>query len=225
MLRSGGRSKSVFPFFMPLLIFVLRLDDLVARGLTSNEIRHLTACLNNIRLNKDICSNLPIEILLCVARYLNLEDLLVARSVSRKWNDIFSGEDFSVAIAKLHFPSTWERSFESVDDEGERQVKIRLKDWLPGAARDRIRRNRGIYHSRSTFSYAPRNELEWRYPWIDRQYNYGRIAFRKNRCTIIVKHLALSNAGMQSIFVERNRQALGEWVLSDQFLIATKAQP
>jgi hypothetical protein len=169
---------------------ILRLDDLIINGLTNNEIRYLRARLGGerFRFTKDICGELPVELLLGVAKHLELEDILRARDVSHKWKCQFSSPDFCVGIIKNRFGGTWDRNYNrSMKDLGEiRAEKERLSNWLPSAIKHRLKWKYGKYHQPSHFYY---HSLEGTSSPSDKhQYCNGRVAFREDQ-GIIVKSL------------------------------------
>jgi hypothetical protein len=194
------------------------------QGLTDNEIRHLRSRLNIKTFQKDICGNLPLELLLGVSQYLELEDLKKALSVSRRWNDVFSSSEFHLGIVKLHFAPKWETSYKGLDPEQQRVRQQALHEWLPDAAMKRIRRLHGRYHAMSTYHYS----------WGDRcpvdlygrserpQYCSGRIAYKVADGTIVVRNL---RTGFSAVFADENRVQLSQWLLSDQFILAQTVNP
>ena len=131
------------------------MNDLVTNGLTNDEIRHLIQRLKleEDRFLKDICGGLPVEILLQIAQFLDVEELIRARRVSRTWNEKFSNPDFCIGVVKIHFRGIWEsdynKSLTGADEEAE---KLRLAKWLSGACKQRMRRNLGLYIHMETFS-------------------------------------------------------------------------
>ena len=107
--------------------------DALRNALSTNEIRYLRDQLNKTSLNKDICGSLPLEILLMVIDYLDLEDFENALHVSSRWQEVFSAPELSVKIVKNYFPWEWRLSYQSL--EGEEQA-IALKESLPLWLRD-----------------------------------------------------------------------------------------
>jgi hypothetical protein len=179
-----------------LIHCVSRLDDLVTNGLNKDEIRYLLNRLNGelCQFTKDIYAELPVELLVCIARYLDLDDIMRARRVSRKWNGQFSSPDFCIGVILHHFRGTWEHEYnKSLEGEGEILLeKVRLKDWLPGAVKRRIRRKQGYYYRRYWFHNEYRGDIPHSIQISDeRQYSNGRVAF-KNQGRIVVKSLDVS---------------------------------
>lgn len=178
----------------------LRLNDFVNNGLTHNEIRYLRDHLNTefFQFYKDICANLPVELLLWVTKYLELEDLLRARQVSHKWNVQFSTPDFCIGVIKHRFRSTWENDYNrSLEDPEHIEIqKERLKAWLPRAIKHRLRWGKDRYYDIAQFGYS---EAISRHARHLHQYRNGRVAFSTylgitviplNVCTIFSKFLS-----------------------------------
>lgn len=176
-------------------------------------------------MNNDICVNLPNELLLCVAQFLNLDDLLRARSVSRAWNERFCSPDLCVHFIKLHFRSIWEKSYRSLESEAQELAKVTLSKWFPRAAVKRLRRQHGNYRSLTVFRYAKLHNrwFEFGDHTRDALYNSGRIAFRTDSRTIAVQ--SLTGDALPKMLMDADRAPIGDWLLSDQFVIAQKANP
>ncbi|RDL38295.1 uncharacterized protein BP5553_02635 [Venustampulla echinocandica] len=169
----------------------------------------------------EIISHLPVELLLCVSAYLDLEDLMRARSVSRHWRRAFSNPDFCDGIARWYFRPTWENIHGGTDPDELNDKKQAFVDLLPRVASKRIRRLRGKYSSISADSYAiPNYTTSFRN--TNRQYCNGRVAYNKDPESILVKNL-LTNLAI--VITEENRIKLEHWLLSDQFVIAWTVNP
>ena len=168
-----------------------------------------------IQLNtsaNDICLEFPPEILLCIMQYLNLEESITLRSVSRKWNSTFSGDDFSLGIIKTHFRPVWEKNNRCLTADQKLIEKEALIQWLPEAIKDRIRRQRGRYHSMSILRQHGTTNSDW-------QYSSGRIANKLHPSAIAVRDL---RTNFRSNYVDDNRLDLGVWHLSKNYLLAAK---
>jgi hypothetical protein len=81
---------------------------------------------------------------------------------------------------------------------------------------DRIRRSHGQYSSMSIYHYAWEEMLIPGQPIHNYQYNNRRIAFERDKMTVIVKSLL---TGSSRSFVDDNRSRLSKWLLADDFLI------
>ncbi|KAE9372108.1 hypothetical protein N431DRAFT_236388 [Stipitochalara longipes BDJ] len=188
------------------------LDGLLPH-LTASEVRRLKIQLNNSA--NDICLELPLELLLCITQHLELEEVITLRSVSRKWNDTFSGDDFCLGIIKTHFRPVWEKYNRCSNADQKLVQKEALIQWLPEAIRGRIRRQHGQYHSMSILRWDGRMNSDW-------QYMNGRIACRNSHSTISVIDIRTSS---MATYVEENRLDFGIWHLSDDYLLAAKNGP
>lgn len=139
------------------------------------------------------------------------------RSVCRQWRGAFSNPDFCDSIAKRHFRPIWESTHGDTDPEEVKDKKQTLADSLPRLATKRIRRSRLQYSSMSAYSYTDSTEVAY-----SQQYCNGRIAYTVDQETILVKDL---RTGLAIVIVEENRETLGYWQLSDQFIIAWMWSP
>jgi hypothetical protein len=184
--------------------------------LSHHEIRILRARLNAISFSKDLCLNLPVELLLHVSQYLDLEDLMIARNVSRAWRDKFSSPDFAMGIIKMQFRTQWEQT-----DLGDAIAKEKLLEWLPKAAMKRLRKQRGQYLSMSAYHYQRGGALMPNHYKIEHQYDSGRIAFKFNE-SIVVQSLKEGPLAQPKVYLEASRTPIrpGQWILSNDFLVA-----
>lgn len=140
----------------------------------------------SFRLLKDICASLPVELLISITQYFDLEDILRARQVSHKWNVQFSSHDFYVGVAKHHFQGAWERELKKLASFEESRVseKDLLETWLLDTIKRRIRRRRGCAYKISSFhnewakDYSSRADNE-------REYCNGRVAFPHDGAVIV----------------------------------------
>jgi hypothetical protein len=205
------------------MLMICRLETLL-QALTDNEIRHLRPQLNAKTFQKDICGNLPVELLLCISQYLELEDLNRALSVSRRWNEVFSSPDFHLGLVKLHFIQIWATTYKGLDPEKQKIRKRTLHNWLPDAALKRIKRLRGRYHSTSEYHYAWGKQcpLVFHDNFDGPQYCKGRVAYKVNEGTIMVRSLQTEHA---TIFADENRVRFSKWLLTDQFIVAQLETP
>lgn len=168
-----------------------------------------------MRIPNDICLEFPIELLLCIAEYLELEEVIRARAVSRTWNKTFSTADFCIGIIKTHFRSVWEKSYRWLSAGQQSVQKDVLMQWLLAAAKDRIRRRHGRYRSMLIYRTMDYDIEDW-------QFKNGRLAFRRDSSAFIVRDL---RTGSTVTYMDENRIALGSWLLSDDLLVAVKNGP
>jgi F-box domain len=189
------------------------LDSLV-QNLGVEEIRRLRTQLNAITLPNDI-SLLPIELLLCIAQHLELLDVITLRSVSRAWSETFSSADFSIGLIKIHFRPVWESRSRVLAADQQQVEKRVLMEWLRGATRRRIRRQNGRYQSMS-INRRSYNRVS------ARQYKNGRVAFKQGPGAILVEDIRTS---LGAKYIDENRIDFGEWLLSEDFLLAATNGP
>lgn len=195
-----------------------RLEDL-ARVLMHSEIRHLRQQLNLKSFQKDICGNLPIELLLEVCRYLELRDLKTALLVTHRWNEVFSSPEFYCGIAKLHFRSIWEICYKDLEPEQQQSRNSMLYSWVPDAMSKRMKRLYGKYHAMSKYYYAWGDQcpLELTTAFERPQYCNARVAYRVDETTIMVRDLRTEQA---RVFADDNRANIRKWLLGDKCMVA-----
>ncbi|KAF4629642.1 hypothetical protein G7Y89_g8501 [Cudoniella acicularis] len=198
------------------------LSNLI-QTLSGSEVRYLQARINAIDFRMDICACLPIEILLQIFSFLDLEDAMRARSISRQWQKIFSSPDFYIGITKQQFFSTWDRRYKSADPGSQMNFKANLCKWLPNAASKRIKRLRGQYSEISAYPYPSFTNIGMNGDFESAQLCNGRIAHKVDSETILVKDL---RSHWTKLFMDENRVSLSpRWALSDAFLVASKSHP
>lgn len=188
--------------------------DSLARSLTIQEIRRLRIQLNAVTIPNDI-SIFPVELLLCIAQHLDLQEVIILLSVSHAWKKAFSSPDFCIGIIKTHFRSVWEERYRCLSTGQQLVDKMALAQWLPGAVRDRIRRQKGQYQSMSVYRESRLTILDW-------QYNNGRIAFRRGYGAITVRELRTDQT---TTYMDENRIRFTNWHISDEYLLVAKSGP
>jgi hypothetical protein len=77
------------------------LDDVVSE-LTPWEWRDLYARLGACKFSFDVFGNLPIELVLCVASYLEDLDIISLRRVSKRWQEILRSEELCRKVCFQH---------------------------------------------------------------------------------------------------------------------------
>ena len=193
----------------------IRLDKLV-RNLTLSEVRHLRLQLNSIQIPCDICTEFPIELLICISDYLDLEDILNIRLVSRSWNELFTSPDICVGTIKKHFYPVWDRRFRHLN----LVPKEEPRTWLQHAAINRLRRLHGLYHCVAVYEEVHCASSERS---SSQQYCNGRIAFKLGiGDRILVRDLRSES---EVIFVDERRESIGYWLLSDDMIVLVKNRP
>ena len=137
-----------------------------------------------------------------------------ARSVSHLWNKTFSTTDCCIGIIKTHFRPVWEARYRSLGAELQIVEKEILTEWLSGACRNRIRRQRGQCHS--MWLYRPESSIkEW-------QYSNGRLAFHDS---VGIFHTRDLRRGVTTTYADHNRSPFVSWLLSDAYLVAVQHGP
>lgn len=165
--------------------------------------------------------NLPVELLLCVVQFMELEDFLTARLVSRSWNERFCSPDLCIGAIKVHFRSTWETSYKALQGEAQDDAKARLTGWFTEEAVKRLRRRHCNYRSTTVSPYQRLlNGKLIKQPLRNRDVMYcnGRMAYRYDEGTVTFKPLATK--GPPRSFKDDDRLPIKSWLLSDQFFIA-----
>lgn len=196
-----------------LCFCVSRLDE-VADSLSYDEIRRLRTRLNAIMFNRDIFMDLPEELFSHVTEYLELEDLVKAQHISRAWREKFTSPDFSMGLVKKHFRTRW-----ALSDLSDPATKTSLTNWLPKAARQRLRRQRGQFLSQATYHFRRGNAPLVARRRLEPRYESGRVAYRfVDR--IVVQSLDRGHLAKPKVYMDKNRTNMsGDWLLADDLLI------
>lgn len=190
------------------------------QSLPSNELRFLKHQLNSYTFQTDICGKLPPELLLQVCAYLDLEEFMKTRRVSRQWYKSFSEPKVLQSVARTHSllaPNTFSNTQDQVA-----QVRSppSISEWLPQAASKRIQRIHGQYTSvsaRECIKVEDDNNAGGVLSETAKQYCGGRVAYNLNDRTIAVTDL---RTDVTTTVMDENRIRLNRWHLSDQFLVA-----
>ncbi|KAF7940305.1 uncharacterized protein EAE98_000432 [Botrytis deweyae] len=189
--------------------------------LTFGEMRLLKAHFDRMKFYYDGIAQLPAEILVLVMEYLDLEDFMFMRCVSKYWRAKLSSEQLCTSLLKIHFRKTWEIKFKSSQDNN-RQLKV--DDFL-GMCTGRLKRDRGMYDQIMHYDYLsdPNNDRfysKWCHESCYRrrfQYKNGRIAMREDPSTIQVNDL---RTHVSRRYLHESRYSFEHWLLSDQILVA-----
>jgi hypothetical protein len=191
------------------------LENLL-QNISSSEIRYLKKRLPDFKMAKDF-GTLPTELLIYIVDYLDLEDFLRIRAVSHGWQKAFSIPEICSRITKAYFQPYWN----DLDPDHRNYISA---DWATQAAIKRLQRlnrrhnyDRRVFCSKS-FSGGPTSGP---LPTIKRpQYYHGKIAWNYDERTIAIKDIETE---VEVLHREENREMLSKWLLSDQYLIVTKA--
>lgn len=196
------------------------------QSLPGNELRFLKHQLNPYTFQTDICGKLPPELLLQVCAYLDLEEFMKARCVSRQWYKAFSESNVLQSVARtasLFAPKT----FNNAPDQGPQiNTPPSISDWLPQAASKRIQRLHGQYTSVSARQCSSFEDDDNSGGFLghaaDKQYCGGRVAYSVNDRTIAVTDL---RTDITTTVMDENRIILDRWHLSEQFVVAISKSP
>ncbi|CAG8952074.1 hypothetical protein HYFRA_00000812 [Hymenoscyphus fraxineus] len=190
------------------------------RSLPSNDLRFLKHQLESYTLEKDICGSLPPELLLHVCAYLDLDEFLKARCVSRLWYKAFSEPKVLRSIARVHSLSALRESFDPKDRELQNEAHPSILEWLPRAASQRTKRLHGQYTMVSARPYTkpqPNHQAV-----AAKQYCGGRVAFNLDERSIAITDL---RTNITTTVMDPDRTRLEKWHLSEQFLVAFTKSP
>ncbi|TGO60660.1 hypothetical protein BOTNAR_0141g00020 [Botryotinia narcissicola] len=190
-------------------------------ALTFGEMRLFKAHFDRINFHHDGIAQLPEEILALVMEYLDLEDFMFMRCVSRDWREKLSSEKLCASLLKTHFRKAWEIKFKSLGDS-DRQLK--LDDFL-SICIGRLKRDRGMYDQVMQYDHlSDPNDDRFYSNWCHEdchrkrfQYKNGRIAMKKDPSTIQVNDLR-THASRH--YMHESRYSFDYWLLSDQILVA-----
>ncbi|TGO62609.1 hypothetical protein BCON_0018g00020 [Botryotinia convoluta] len=189
--------------------------------LTFGEMRLFKAHFGRVNFHHDGIAQLPDELLALVMEYLDLEDFMFMRCVSRDWREKLSNEKLCASLLKIHFRKTWEIKFKSL---GYNDRQLKLDDFL-GMCIGRLKRDRGMYDQVMHYDYLSEpNDDRFYSKWCHEdcyrkrfQYKNGRIAMRKDPSTIQVNDL---RTHVSRRYVHESRYSFDYWLLSDQMLVA-----
>ncbi|RFU33594.1 hypothetical protein B7463_g2761, partial [Scytalidium lignicola] len=120
----------------------IELDDLI-HYLSSAEISHLVNLLRPSTIRHDKFVDLPNEIILAIMNYLDLEDVVTARSVSHKWYYRWTAPEICFGIAERYFPDVLIRLYMSLPDDQKKATKAALSEWACKRAVDVVKCQRG----------------------------------------------------------------------------------
>lgn len=166
-------------------------------------------------LPNDLCTRFPLEIIQTIAKYLNLEEIIRARHVSKSWWNAFGGRDTSIEALKWHFPLIWERDFRHRTKTEQLSDNMKPDQLLLIEARKLIRRKSGQYHSMAVYHVS--------LDMTQQQYCNGRFAFKKPGDQGITVWSLRSD--VSSFYVDENREPICHWTLSDSLLVCEKRNP
>ena len=172
------------------------------------------AQLASIPIYKDVIANLPPEIVAIVAPYLELEDFMRVRSVSRNWRAAWEAPAVVLHFSQRYFP-------------------VMLRGWKASAARDKcqsrghasvlvretamlLKREYGKYCTMAVYSNS-----HPRFPCCDTPdyvYNSGRVAYHsKEEARIFVTDLW--NNSRRTYTLPQDKGPIGRWELNNNYLI------
>ncbi|KAJ5571916.1 hypothetical protein N7535_005576 [Penicillium sp. DV-2018c] len=77
------------------------LNELLA-SLNPDEIRQVKSHVDNIKFQRDVLAELPLELAVMVIPYLNLWDLIVLRRVSKRWCELLTNTTVLSGVIKSH---------------------------------------------------------------------------------------------------------------------------
>lgn len=171
------------------------------------------AFFDGIDLRYDIVGRLPIELVTLVMEYLDLEDFMYMRSVSRQWREKLSNEKLCKSLIKLHLSTTWKVAFNSLEDK---DGKLKLVHFFEKCTR-LLKRHRGMYDSVVRYYYPESLHGGFKQDKKTFQYRSGRIAMRTDPSTIQVNNLR-THSSIQ--YMHGQRYPFDHWLLSNQTLVA-----
>lgn len=174
----------------------------------------IQAHLKSITFEKDFIPELPVEIIVLVAPYLELSDLLVVRRVSRGWLAMWTSVPVCNKLMKDYFRSNFENEYCRLLSDNKPAVFM--------AAADRLHAMQsGKYHTMRILRYDHRKQdateaSDDSQPILDRQYCAGKVAWAIKGG---IQVTTLKN-GTTNIFLTPNRESATSWVLSEEVLVA-----
>ncbi|KAK3386967.1 hypothetical protein B0H63DRAFT_144289 [Podospora didyma] len=98
----------------------------LASSLTLDEVRDLLKQLSAVDFRTDIVARLPVELRVCVASYLEKDDIASLLNVSKQWRQIWLQEDVMKLLADHCFPGLRQQQF-NTQMEGQNTCEEQLE--------------------------------------------------------------------------------------------------
>ncbi|KAH8820443.1 hypothetical protein F5884DRAFT_764098 [Xylogone sp. PMI_703] len=193
----------------------LELDNLI-HYLSGAEINHLVNTLTQSTSKNERFCNLPNEIILAIMDHLDLEDVVVARSVSQRWYMKWTELEICFGIAERYFPDVLFRSYMPLPDEQKKGAKVTLSKWASKKAADVVKGQHGHYRS---VSVHPREKAHLSSAtYMEIRYCNGRVAEVVSSYEVIVKSL---RTGESKVYMREDRAPILKWWLTDQLIVTS----
>lgn len=151
--------------------------------------------------------------------YLDLEDTVVVRFVSRKWYEKWTAPDVCLAIVEKFFPDVLFQSYLQLSDREKTNTRAELGKWAIKATVQALKYQHGWYRSAKVYQReAPVNS---RITSSYIQYNNAKIAELILPYEISIKFFV---TGEKRVYMREDRAPILKWWLSDNLLIAYTRQ-
>jgi hypothetical protein len=177
------------------------------------EIRLLQQGLRDMTFNRDFIPELPVEIRIGITAFLDLPDLIAARSVSKRWYESWTQVSICNKLMKEYFRSAFENTYIHLPDPEKQSTFM--------AAADRLHAMRnGEYQSMTILNYdRDKNETGEPAPVLDRRYCNGRVGWS------IEGGIKISDlcSGALSTYMLPDRDKVQLWAMSESILVAGTA--
>lgn len=214
------------------------LISFVRGGLLNiNEIRLLKELLSTVELKKDVLPNLPVELVLLIAEFLDERDISSCLAVSSGWNRTFMGDRVVFSLADRLFPQlTWKNTQSENQDENSRTTlrlqflkalrdRVHLMERAVAEAPRQFDKNY-LWDAETDFKLCGQDYAEYPQPNLPINqkalYAYGRVAWQRETHTLVIDNLhdrsrkILSFPGGRLLGPEMKLTALG-----DRLVVAT----
>ena len=162
---------------------------------------------------RDFIPDLPVEIRIGIAAFLNLPDLINVRRVSKRWYDSWTQVSICNKLMKEYFRSAFENTYMHLPDPEKRSTFMAASDRL-------LAMRNGQYHSMTILSYNPNSgDTDEPVPVLDRRYCNGRVAWS------IEGGIKVSNlrTGSTTNYMMPDRDKVQFWILAESFVVAGTA--
>lgn len=174
--------------------------------------------LNSRAVTKNLLL-IPVELQAIIISYLDAQDILRIRRVSRAWYEAFTTEKFCDEMNHRFFPTEWMKYCLMLVESDE----YNASKWFRRSTTRLIQRRIGKYHSTRIYYHtiAPPDKNHPSEPVYDNKHQYcnGRLAIYVEPEGDAISVKSLYKDSPTEVFMDENREEIGDWLLSDRYLL------
>lgn len=187
------------------------------------EIQILQAHTNGLSLRRDPLDKLPVELIIYMMKYLDLEDFTTMLCVSKTWRLKLLSRKLCVALLKMHFRKVWESEFVPLSEIDRKERLENIPSEFFDRCAKRVKKSHGKWHSVSCY----------RYPHLDRATTADEdaniIHYSNGRVGTIVDHFSIRVDNLRTHttthYMHEQRSPIKGCMLSNQLLIVYIDRP